>query len=66
MKNFVKALNKEGKGSKILRDKLPRISETRIWEGIFSGQQIRELMNDSRFDELLNNIVNWVAVFDER
>lgn len=49
MKNFVKAMNKDGKGFQYLKTKFPRISETKLKEGIFVGPQIRELMKDTTF-----------------
>ena len=53
MKNFVKAMNKDGSGFNFLKEKFPRISERKINEGIFVGPQIREIMNDTHFEELL-------------
>jgi len=41
MKNFVKAMNKEGAGFRYLRQMFPRISDANIKEGIFVGPQIR-------------------------
>jgi hypothetical protein len=35
-----------------LREKFPRLSEAKLKEGIFIGQQIRELMKDEYFDKL--------------
>ena len=56
MKNFVKAMNKEGKGFKYLTEKFSYVSDAKINEGIFVGQQIREVVKDSHFDELLNDV----------
>jgi len=53
MKNFVKTMNKDGSGLKFLKEKFPRISEAKIKEGIFVSPQIREVMNDTHFEELL-------------
>jgi len=41
MKNFVKAMNKEGAGFCYLRQMFPRISDANIKEGIFVRPQIR-------------------------
>lgn len=53
MKNFVKAMNKEGAGFRYLRQMFPRISDAKIKEGIFVGPQIRHVMNDEHFEEML-------------
>ena len=50
MKNFVKALNKEGRAFTFLKHKFPRVSETKLKGGIFDSPQIRELMKDTGFD----------------
>lgn len=49
MKNFVKALDKDGKAFKYLEDKFPDISEAKLKAGVFIGPQIRKLVNDSNF-----------------
>jgi len=36
-KNFVKALNKNGAGFHYLKEKSPRVSDSKIKEGIFVG-----------------------------
>ena len=56
MKNFVKAMNKDGKGFKYLTDKFSYVSDAKINEGIFVGPQIRELVKDEHFDELLDDV----------
>jgi len=53
MKNFVKAMDKEGEGFRYLREMFPRITEAKTLEGIFVGRQIRHVMNDKRFKDLL-------------
>ena len=53
MKNFVKALQKNGKAVIFLKKKFPRVSEAKILAGIFDGPQIRELMKDPNFDKSL-------------
>lgn len=54
MKNFVKAMNKDGAGFQYLKTKFPRISDAKLKEGIFVGPQIRELMTDEVFNSKLN------------
>jgi hypothetical protein len=54
MKNFVKAMDRDGQGFLYLRRKFPRISDAKIKEGIFIGPQIRELMKDQDFERSLN------------
>jgi hypothetical protein len=49
MKNFVKALDKEGKAFQYLCTKFPKISDAKIKEGIFVGPQIREVLRDTEF-----------------
>ena len=56
VKNFVKAMNKDGKGFKYLKEKFSYVSDAKINEGIFVGPQIRELVKDSHFDELLDDV----------
>ena len=53
MKNFVKAMNKEGEAFRYLRQMFPRITDAKIKEGIFIGPQIRHVINDKRFEDLL-------------
>jgi len=54
MKNFVKGMDKTGRGFEYVKKKLPNVSDAKIKEGIFIGPQIRELMQDKQFDEELN------------
>lgn len=54
MKNFVKAMDREGEGFSYLKSKFPRISEAKIKEGIFVGPQIRELLKQTCFETKLN------------
>lgn len=54
MKNFVKAMDRNGRGFLYLKQKFPRISEAKIKEGIFVGPQIRKIMTDELFDNVLN------------
>jgi hypothetical protein len=52
MKNLVKARNRNGEGFRCLQQKCPRISGTKIKEGIIGGTRIN-LMNDRNFDGVL-------------
>lgn len=63
MKNFTKALNKEGQGFAFLKQKFSRISIAKLQAGIFDGPQIRELIKDSKFDECLEEkeLNAWLA-----
>jgi len=47
MKNFVKGMDKTGRGFECVRNKFPNVSDAKIKEGIFIGPQIRELTQDS-------------------
>ena len=53
MINFVKGMNKEEQAFRYLRKKFPKISDAKVKEGIFVGPQIRQLMKDPSFDEVL-------------
>lgn len=63
MKNFVKALDKTSNAFIYLRSKFPQISDAKIKEGIFVGPQIRKMIVDSHFDELLigKELDAWLA-----
>lgn len=54
MKNFVKAMDWNGTGFLYLKQKFSRLSEAKIKEGIFVGPQIKEIMKDEIFDNMLN------------
>jgi len=54
MKNFVKRMDRTGRGLEYLRNKFPNAIDAKIKEGLFIGTQIRELMQDKQFDEDLN------------
>lgn len=56
MKNFVKALNRDGPAFQYLRQKFPRLSESKVKEGIFVGPQIRNILKDEQFDNTLTDI----------
>ena len=54
MKNFVKALHKNRTAFQHLSTVLPGLSVAKLKEGIFVGPQIREVLKDTDFEELLN------------
>ena len=54
MKNFVKALHKNGAAFQHLSTVFPGLSTAKLKEGIFVGPQIREVLKDTDFEELLN------------
>ena len=54
MKNFVKAMDKEGSGIVFLQEELPRISMEKLKAGIFDGPEIKELVEDTIFDKVLS------------
>lgn len=56
MKNFVKAMDRDGAGFLYLKEKFPKISDAKIKEGIFVGPQIRQLMKDEIFKEKLSDL----------
>jgi len=53
-KNFVKGMDKTGRGFQYVRNKSPNVSDAKIKDVIFIGPQIRELMQDKPFGEDLN------------
>ena len=55
MKNFVKALPKEGDGFKYLANKFPAVSDAKLKAGVFVGPQICELLKDASFLEVLTS-----------
>uniref|UniRef100_A0A034VUX7 Uncharacterized protein n=1 Tax=Bactrocera dorsalis TaxID=27457 RepID=A0A034VUX7_BACDO len=56
IKNFVKALDKEGKAFNYLQNFFPIISQAKIKEGIFVGPQIKKLINNDQFKALLSPV----------
>jgi len=54
MKNFVKIMDKTGRGFEYLRNNFPNVSDAKIKEFIFRGSQIRELTQDKQLYEDLN------------
>lgn len=53
MKNFVKAMDRSGRGFQYLKEKFPKLSEAKIKEGIFVGPQIRSVFRDVAFLDTL-------------
>ena len=49
MKQFVKALSKEGECFKYIFTKFPGLTIEKLKSGIFDGPQIRKLINDQEF-----------------
>ena len=54
MKNFAKALHKNGAAFQHLSTVFPGLSAAKLKEGIFVGPQIWEVLKDTDFEELLN------------
>ena len=54
MKNFVKDMERTGRGFRYVRNKFPNVSDAKIKEGIFIGPQIGELVQDKQSDKDLN------------
>ena len=54
MKNFVKALHKNGAAFQHLSTVFPGLNAAKLKEGNFVGRQIREVLKDSDFEELFN------------
>jgi len=55
-KNFVKTLDKNGAGFHYLKEKFPRVSDSKIKEGILVGPQIRALIRDGKFEDMPSQI----------
>ena len=54
MRNFVKCMNKTGRGFEYLRNNFPNVSDAKFKECIFIVPQITKLMQDKQFYEDLN------------
>ena len=52
--NFVKALHKNGAAFQHLSTVFPGLSAAKLKEGIFVGLQIRKVLKDTDFEDLLN------------
>ena len=55
MKQFVKALDKQGLCFKYISEKFPHLSAEKVKEGVFIGPQIRMLINDKLFITKMND-----------
>jgi len=53
MKNFIKAVNKHGKGFEYLRKKFLKVSDAKLKEAIFIGLQIHDIINNNLTEHLL-------------
>ena len=53
MKNYIKALDKDGPTFNFLPMKFPPISKAKLRAGVFDGPQIRELTKDEGFTALV-------------
>ena len=49
MKQFVKALNKEGACFKYIQEKFPYLNVEKVKEGVYVGSQIKKLTKDAQF-----------------
>lgn len=56
MKNYVKALDKNGPALAYLEEKFPYLSEAKVREGIFIGPQIKKVMEDNEFERRLTRV----------
>ena len=54
MKHLVEALNEDNPSFKFLQCKFPAGSDVKLGVGVFNGSQIRELMKDFTFNEVLS------------
>ena len=54
VKNFMQALRRNGAAFQHLSTVFPGLSAAKLKEGIFVGPQIREVLKDTDFEELLN------------
>lgn len=63
MKQFVKALDNDSDAFRYLCNKFPKLSYAKVKEGVFIGPQIRKIIADSHFQELLGATERdaWVA-----
>ena len=63
MKQFTKALPKDGDCFQYLATKFPKVSYEKLKEGIFVGPQIRHLMKDNLFESTMNPVEKraWVS-----
>ena len=54
MKQFVKALEKDGDCFKYICRKIPGLSIAKLKAGVFDGPQIRKLMDEANFCNFMN------------
>jgi hypothetical protein len=53
MNNFIKAVNRHGKGFEYLRKKFLKLGDGKLKEGIFTGPKIPGIINDDLSEHLL-------------
>ena len=56
MKNFVKAMDKDGEGFRYLQGKFLTLSNDNLQAGNFSEPQIRALLKDGNFEKSLSGM----------
>ena len=54
MKQFFKALNKEGNCFEYLQQKFQNISDAKVYESVFDEPQIHKMLNDQNFIKVVN------------
>jgi hypothetical protein len=66
LKQFVKALQRDGNCFKYLCSKFPGLSDAKLKEGIFVGPDIRKLISDEMFETTKSNAEReaWIALKD--
>lgn len=63
IKNFVKALDNNSDAFRHLSNTFPELSYAKVKEGVFIGPQIRKIIADSHFEDLLSSTEKdaWLA-----
>ena len=56
IKQFVKALDKDGAAYKYLQNLFPKLSETKVKRGVFIGPQLKLILKSDEFLETLNAV----------
>jgi len=56
IKNFVKAMNRDGPGFKFSKEKFSSLSDAKIKEGVFVGPDVKKLIRDPAFISTLNEV----------
>jgi hypothetical protein len=66
MKQFVKALNKDGACFEYISRKFPGLSTEKLKAGVFDGPQIRQLLKDTNFTDSMNliELPAWTSFVD--